>query len=88
MRSKIFPQERKIISDVLKEIETHSKKSASLLVIDTKNVADPALASTIRTLHQQGKYEFLSFTERLVKTAEALTVSQLRRMLFSTLNKS
>ena len=64
------------------------EESANLLVLDTKNVADPALASTIGTLHQGEKYQFLLFTERFEKTAEVHSNSQSRSILFPTLNKS
>ena len=45
------------------------EETANLLALDKKNVADPAVTSTFDTLHQQGKYKFLFFTERWEKTA-------------------
>ena len=46
------------------------EESADLLVLDTKNVADPALAAMIGTLPQRRKDQLLSFMEGLEKTAE------------------
>ena len=84
-----FHKKVKSFSDELKEIgNPFQEESANLLGLDTKNVADPALASTIGTLHQQGKYQFLHFTERLEKTVEVHCVSQSRRIPFSNFNKS
>ena len=89
MCPKFLPQEGKSFHDVVKEVgNPFQEVSANLLVLDTKNVADPALVSTISIVHQRGNYQFLSFTERFEKTAEVYSVSQARRILFPTLNKS
>ena len=75
---KSFHKKVKSFSDVVKEMgNPFLEESANLLVIDRKNVADPALASTICTLHQRGKYQILSFTERFEKTAEVSYFKQI-----------
>ena len=86
---KSFHKKVKSFSDVLKEMgNPFQEESANLQVLDTNDVADPVLASTIGTFHQRGKCQFLSFTDRLAKTPEVHSVSQLRRILFPTLNTS
>ena len=68
MCPKSFHKKVKLFSDVLKEIgNPFQEESVNLPVLDTKFVADRALASMIDTLYQRGKYQFLSFTERLEK---------------------
>ena len=68
---KSFHKKVKSFSDVVKEMgNPFQEESADLLVLDTKNVADPALAAMIGTLHQRGKDQFLSFMEGLEKTAK------------------
>ena len=72
---KSFHKKVKSVSGVVKEVgNPFQDKSANLLVLDTKNFTDPALASTIGTLYQRGKYQFLSFTEMFEKTAEVHSV--------------
>ena len=48
------------------------EESADLIVLDTKNIADPTLAGMIATHHQQGKEQFLSFMKGLEDEAESL----------------
>ena len=80
---KSFHNEVKSFSDVVKVMgNPFQEESINLLVLDTNNVAVPTLASAIGTLHQQEKYQFLSFTERLKKTLE---VHSFRNFFFNCL---
>ena len=40
------------------------KDTADLLVLDTKTIADPALAELVATHHERGKQQFKSFCGR------------------------
>ena len=85
----MFHKKIKSFSDVVNEKgNPFEEETNNLLVLDTNNVEDPTFVSTIGTLHQQGNYQFLSFTERLEKTVEVHSANQSRTILFSTSNKS
>ena len=59
-----FLQNVEALFTVLKEMgNPFQEESADLLVLDTKNIADPALAKMVGTHHQRGKEQFKSFTE-------------------------
>ena len=63
---KSFHKKVKSFSDVVREMgNPFQEESADLLVLDSNNAADPSFVSTIDTLHQLRKYQFLSFTEML-----------------------
>ena len=47
------------------------EESADLLVLDTKNIADPTLAEMVATHHRQGKEQFHSFMEGLEDEGES-----------------
>ena len=53
--------------------------SADLLLFDSKNVADPALATMIGTLHQRKKDHFMSFIDGLEKTAECTFYQSIKK---------
>jgi len=57
-----FFKKVKAHSEVLLEMgNPFQEETADLLVLDTKNVADPALAEMVGTHHQRGKDQFQSF---------------------------
>lgn len=56
----------KALSEVLQEIgNPFQEESADLLLLDTKNFADPALAEMVGTHHQRGKDQFQSSMKAL-----------------------
>ena len=46
------------------------EESTELLVLDTKNIADPALAELVGTHHERGREKFRSFMDGLQKDEE------------------
>ena len=66
-----FLQNVEALFTVLKEMgNPFQEESADLLVLDTKNIADPALAKMVGTHHQRGKERFKSFMEGLQNEGE------------------
>ena len=56
---KSFFEKVKSLSAVMQEMgNPFQEESADLLVLDTKNIADPALAEMVATHHQRGKEQF------------------------------
>lgn len=61
-----FAEKVESLLRVLKEMGNPiQEESAELLVLDTKNIADPALAELVGTHHKQGKQQFCLFMEGL-----------------------
>lgn len=61
-----FAEKVESLLRVLKEMgNPFQEESAELLVLDTKNIADPALAELVGTHHKQGKQQFCLFMEGL-----------------------
>lgn len=55
-----FAEKVESLLRVLKEMgNPFQEESAELLVLDTKNIADPALAELVDTHHKQGKQQFV-----------------------------
>ena len=52
------------------------EESADLLVLDTKNIADPAVAEMVATHHQRAKEQFESFMEGLEMNVKVLSIIQ------------
>ena len=61
-----FVEKVEALQSVLKEMGNPFKEeSAELLVLDTKNIADSALAELVGTHHERGKQQLKSFMEGL-----------------------
>ena len=69
---KSFFEKVKSLSAVMQEMgNPFQEESADLLVLDTKNIADPALAEMVATHHRRGKEQFESFMEGLEDERES-----------------
>ena len=55
------------------------EESADLMVLDTKNIADPTLAEMVATHHRRGKEQFLSFMKGLEDEAESLFYQPIKK---------
>ena len=63
---KSFLEKVEALSTVLKEMgNPFREESADLLALDSKNIADPALAELVGSHHKRGKEKFQSFLEGL-----------------------
>ena len=59
------------------------EESADLLVLDTKNIADPSRAEMVATHHRRGKDHFQSFMDGLENEGESLFHNPLKKNLVS-----
>ena len=74
----------KSLSAVMQEMgNPFQEESADLLVLDTKNIADPALAEMVATHHRQGKEQFESFMEGLEDEREISFYHPMKKNPFS-----
>ena len=71
LKKKIFKRVEKLFT-VFKEISNPFKEEfADLLVLGTKDIADPANSRLVATHRSRGKDQFYSFIERLKKEEQA-----------------
>ena len=69
---KSFFEKVKSLSAVMQEMgNPFQEKSGDLIVLDTKNIADPTQAKMVATHHQRGKEQFLTFMKELKDEAES-----------------
>lgn len=81
---KSFFEKVKSLSAVMQEMgNPFQEESADLLVLDTKNIADPTLAEMIATHHRQGKEQFQSFMEGLEDEGESPFYHPIKKNLVS-----
>eukprot|EP00745_Piridium_sociabile_P026549 TRINITY_DN4240_c0_g1_i3.p1 TRINITY_DN4240_c0_g1~~TRINITY_DN4240_c0_g1_i3.p1 ORF type:complete len:1496 (-),score=398.92 TRINITY_DN4240_c0_g1_i3:837-5324(-) len=75
-----FLEKKKALQAVMKEMgNPFQEESADLLVLDTKNIADPALAELVGTHHERGKEQFQSFMEGLQNEGECSFYHPIKR---------
>ena len=71
---------------VLKEIgNPFQEDSADVLQLDTKNIADPAVADLVETHHQRGQEKFESFMKKTI--AHSTNQSRRTRWLSSSMSR-
>lgn len=81
---KSFFEKVKSLSAVMQEMgNPFQEESADLLVLDTKNIADPTLAEMVATHHRRGKEQFQSFMEGLEDEGESPFYNQIKKNLVS-----
>ena len=81
---KSFFEKVKSLSAVMQEMgNPFQEESADLLVLDTKNIADPTVAELVATHHRQGKEQFQSFMERLEDEGESPLYHPIKNNLVS-----
>ena len=69
---------------VFKEMgKPFQEESTDLLVLDPKNIADPALAETVGTHHERGKEKFQSFMNGLQKDGECTFYDPIKKNMAS-----
>ena len=74
-----FLEKTEGLHTVLKEMgNPFQEGSADLLVLDTKNIADPALAELVGTHQQRGQEQFQSFMEGMGMKEKARSTNQSR----------
>ncbi|KAK6175971.1 hypothetical protein SNE40_014343 [Patella caerulea] len=77
---KSFFEKVKSLSAVMQEMgNPFQEESADLMVLDTKNIADPTLAEKVATHHQRGKEQFLSFIKVLEDEAESTFYNPIKK---------
>ena len=81
---KSFFENVKSLSAVMQEMgNPFQEESADLLVLDTKNIADPSRAEMVATHHRRGKEQFQSFMDGLENEGESLFYNPLKKNLVS-----
>ena len=55
------------------------EESTDLLVLDTKDIADPANSRLVATHHSRGKDQFISFIKQLKKEEQALLYQLIKK---------
>ena len=79
-----FLEKAEALHTVLKEMDNpFQEDSADLLVLDTKNIADLALAELVGTHQQRGQEQFQSFMEGMGNEAHSTNQSRGTRWLSS-----
>ena len=81
---KSFFENVKSPSAVMQEIgNPFQEESADLLVLDTKNIADPSCAEMVTTHYKWWKEKFQSFKDRLANEGESTFYNPLKKNLAS-----
>ncbi|KAK6167167.1 hypothetical protein SNE40_021262 [Patella caerulea] len=81
---KSFFEKVKSLSAVMQEMgNPFQEESADLMVLDTKNIADPTLPEKVATHQQRGKEQFLSFIKVLEDEAESTFYNPIKKNVVS-----
>ena len=81
---KSFFENVKSLSAVMQEMgNPFHEESADLLVLDTKNIADPSRSEMVATHHQRGKEQFQSCMDGLENESESLFYNPFKKNLVS-----
>ncbi len=70
-----FRRDVKALTDTMEEMgNPFSEDSSDLLVLDSRNIADPAVVDTVRQMESLGKSQYDSYVEqRLVNQTKPIT---------------